>query len=248
MQTFDDLSSISGDIDPTTALPYAPLSVLQAAHWSAADIKARVLSEKMPPSAADGELGLTQSTAEISTMYNRMRVRSPRRLASPSSSGLQTMSFSALSLSSTGYTSSSNVQLYHPVPADDTHRIGAGGLLFFNNNAASAAPIPGINGMPELGPEWNGNASSTATTSRTKPLAPSHSEATFFGILRGARRGPEIEAKFRESGGSLVPLPGMDKIKEERWSKIEPFRCVVPSFIPSLLLTQTQVLCRVLGR
>jgi hypothetical protein len=76
--------------------------------------------------------------------------------------------------------------------------------------------------MPDFGPEWG------ETTSRQKPAPPPHDERSFFGIMRGARRGPEIDAKFREEGGSLLLMPGMvDKAADERWSKVEPFRFAV---------------------
>lgn len=77
--------------------------------------------------------------------------------------------------------------------------------------------------MPDVGPEWG-----ETTTKGSKPQLPPHDERTFFGIMRGARRGPEIDAKHREEGGSLLLMPGMvDKSNEERWSRVEPFRFAV---------------------
>ncbi|KAL1410578.1 hypothetical protein Q8F55_004591 [Vanrija albida] len=213
--TFDDLSSISSDVDPTTALPYAPLSVLQAAHWSAADLKNRVLNEKVPASALEGELGLTQSTTDLCAVYARRRA--PRRAGSPYDSGMRgSISFSSLSL---GTNRNSGGPAFHPVPSDDTHRIGAGGLLFFDSKVAASAPLPGIPGLPDHGPEWGDE-----TTTKGKARPPPQNESTFFGVIRGSKTGPEIEDKFREDGGLLVPLPGMDKSKEDKWSKMEPFR------------------------
>lgn len=132
-----------------------------------------------------------------------------------------TLSFSSLSLNAgLGNPTAPNATFF-PVPSDDTHRIGATGLLFVSNQSVTA-PLPSIPGMPDFGPEWG------EMTSRQKTTPPPHDERSFFGIMRGARRGPEIDAKFREEGGSLFMLPGMvDKAADERWSKVEPFRFAV---------------------
>lgn len=225
--SFEDLSAISSDIDPDTALPYAPLAVLQAAHWSAADLKTRITSGKAINNAREGELGLTKTTAEICSVYARRRSgrgrMSPQHSLPPGS-----LSFSSLSLASSPFASSSTDMLYHPIPDDDTHRVGAAGLLFLNRGSPSET-LPGILGMPDLGPQWNPNASWNTYTpneppKRGKTPPPTHGENTFFGLQRGARRGPEINTKYREEGGGIIPLPGMDNKKQERWSKTEPFR------------------------
>lgn len=126
-----------------------------------------------------------------------------------------------MTLSSMGYTSPAGTGVYHPVPSDDTHRIGAGGLLFLDPNRV-AAPLPGIPGMPDMGPEWEDDK---ATKGKLRP--PPQGERTFFGIMRGIKSGPEIDAIHREAGDVRhIVLPGLDKGKEERWSKVEPYRWV----------------------
>jgi hypothetical protein len=107
--------------------------------------------------------------------------------------------------------------VFHPVPADDTHRIGAGGLLFFNPSAV-VAPLPGIPGIPNMGPDWGEDKGT-----KGKPSAPPQSERTFFGVKRGTLTGAEIDAKFREDGDIHMTL-AVDKSKDERWSKVEPYR------------------------
>lgn len=220
--TFDDLSAISSDIDPHTTLPYAPLTVLQAAHWSTADLKNRITHERVTPSAPARELGLTQSSAEISAMYARRRA-GRSRMASPGSFDTQSsVSFSSLSLSSMGYQHPGiGDGLYHPVHSDDTHHIGARNMLFVDPSSTSST-VPEILGMPDMGPEWgNGDKAAVMGKTRTQPQG----EKTLFGIKSGARRGIEIDAKFREEGGNThIALPGLGKVKEEKWSKVEPYR------------------------
>ncbi|GMK58666.1 hypothetical protein CspeluHIS016_0601080 [Cutaneotrichosporon spelunceum] len=212
--SFEDLSVISSDIDPATSLPFAPLHVLQAAHWQAADFKNRVSGAKNIDN--EGELGLTQNTSEISGLFQRRRkVRRSRPSSTFRSSS--TLSFSSLSLN-TGHTVAPDAT-YFPVPSDDTHRIGATGMLFVSTQSVTA-PLPSIPGMPDFGPEWG------EAVGRQKTPPRPHDERSFFGIIRGALRGPEIDAKFREEGGTLPP--GMvDKSGAERWSKVEPFRFAV---------------------
>ncbi|KAK4683696.1 hypothetical protein P7C73_g6536, partial [Tremellales sp. Uapishka_1] len=222
--TFADLSSISSDIDPNTSLPYAPLHVLQSAHWSAADLRSRILSSSASDSA---ELGLTQSSSDISSLVKRRRKPTSRsRVTSPTLSDLSTIS-SLPSFSS--FTSTPGHSLaattYHPVPSDDTHRIGAGGLLFLSQPSNSS--LLGIPGIPDLGPEPPSTTDGKKSASRSPP----HGEKTFFGILSNKRKGAEIEETFRPEAGSGDWIQDMGslglsqtQVKEERWSRLEPFR------------------------
>ncbi|BEI83846.1 hypothetical protein CcaverHIS002_0404500 [Cutaneotrichosporon cavernicola] len=217
--SFEDLSVISSDIDLATALPYAPLHILQAAHWQAADFKSRISGAKNADN--EGELGFTQTTSEISGLFQRRKV-GRSRLSTPYGSSLpskSTLSFSSLSLNPGLGNPVAPDATFFPVPSDDTHRIGATGLLFVSTQSVTA-PLPSIPGMPDFGPEWG------EAISRQKPPSRPHDERSFFGIMRGARRGPEIDAKLREEGGILPP--GMvDRAADERWSKVEPFRFAV---------------------
>lgn len=217
---FEDLSTISSDIDPDTALPYAPLPVLQAAYWSAADLKTRITSGKAINSARDGELDLAKTTSEICSLYARRRNGRGRGSQSPPIGPGSALTFSALSQVSSPFASSPTTGLFHPIPDDETHRIGAGGMLFLNH-VAPTETLPSILGMPDLGPEWG---TPVGEPKRSKSDPPTHGEGTSFGLQRGARLGPDIDARFREEGGVIIPLPGMDSGKLERWSKTEPFR------------------------
>lgn len=104
------------------------------------------------------------------------------------------------------------------MPVDDTTRIGAGRLVFLNPSTSN--PITGLTNMPNLGPDWNGQ---TGNGSGKDTETPPQNEKTFFGILRGARRASEIEAKVKAAHTPLIAIPE-GKAKEEKWSKLEPFR------------------------
>lgn len=221
--TFEDLSRISTDIDPDTALPYAPLAVLQAAHWTAADLKTRITHDRTQsptssplPSPAlppPDELGLGQTTGEISALAARRRA--PRsRMASPvSGSSISSMSFSSFSLASTPATTAPlGDDVFHPVPADATHRIGAGGLAFLDPHAPDLPGLPRLPDMPDMGPDWGDKGAGSG-----KQIAPPHGERAFFGIMRGMRTRAEIDTAFREDGS-------VGKDADERWTKVEPYR------------------------
>lgn len=110
--------------------------------------------------------------------------------------------------------------MYHPVPSDDTHRIGAGGLLFLNPSSTSETAVPGIPGMPDLGPlpaqdaqlDYLDHLSPTLNSKTTaKPRPQPHGESTYFGLLRSARLLPDLLASPSAS-------------TDVKWSKVEPFR------------------------
>ncbi|WVQ85682.1 hypothetical protein IAT38_007848 [Cryptococcus sp. DSM 104549] len=234
--TFDDLSTIASDIDPHTTLPYAPLSVLQAAHWAAADLRARVtahertvVSTTPSPSSADdeNELGLTETTSSIVAAINkrrrpapRSRVPSPAATWGPSSAGNMPLPSPALSTFDT-LQSSTEQRVWHPVPSDETHRIGASGLL-----SLQPPSVAGMQGVPDFGPDLldvlpqEGNVASKA-----KP--PPHGEKNFFGLAGGKATGSEIEEKWMSEGGAFAMAHlglGEGRSKEDKWTKIEPFR------------------------
>lgn len=190
------------------------MNVLQAAHWSAADLKTRITFDKNEEQ--DAELGLTLTSSNITQQRRRM---GPRLRGGNSPYNLpNTLSFSSLSSTLSSFTPASTDPLYHPVPADDTTRIGAGRLVFLNPSTSN--PITGLTNMPNLGPDWSGQA---GIGSSKDTETPPQSEKTFFGILRGARRASEIEAKIKQQQQPLVAIPE-SKMREERWSKLEPFR------------------------
>jgi hypothetical protein len=220
LQTFDELSVIAADIDPETSLPYAPLHVIQAAHWSAANLKSRILAT----GNADEEpadLGLTLSTMDIVTQYSKRR-RAPRsRLASPStnqntinssisSSTSTTMSTSNSANSDLSHTLNPSVsELFHPVPTDDTSRIGAGGLVFLAALATSTTPLPGL---PDLGPSFHPTSSHTHDLdSRSKPRPPPQNESTHFGLAN-----PSLPSS------RIISHPSLSLPTE--WTRLPPFR------------------------
>lgn len=249
IQTFEDLSAIAADIDPHSSLPYAPLNMLQAAHWSAADLKTRLVN----PATESSELGVTQTTTEIASPLSARRRKPRSRVVSPSASSQFSSDQSLPSLSSATVTGKLD-QMYHPIPTDDTHRIGAGGLPFLNALAAANTPLPGISGIPDLGPindlDLHDQASAAAAASSTsatpapksKPKPP-HDEKTQFGLSRPSRSLTEIyqatsAAAFPSYPFShLTPSTGIREpiSPSTKWSKLEPFRFSVEFFNVHLL-------------
>ncbi|ODN84502.1 hypothetical protein L202_00435 [Cryptococcus amylolentus CBS 6039] len=227
--TFEDLSTIASDLDPHTSLPYAPLAVLQAAHWAAADLRARVTAheriEEGQEAEEKDELGLTHTTSEIvDTLRNRRRRPTPRsRVPSPVTTwGASSSTSSAFvappsSASSTTDMNHSNhlaQSVWYPVPSDETHRIGASGLL--------SSGISGVSGVPDFGPDL---ADVFSQTSPVKSKPAPHGEKSSFGLVGGKATASEIEDKWVDEGGGFALLNlGLGKEKQDQWTKTEPFR------------------------
>ncbi|WVR05851.1 hypothetical protein IAU60_002877 [Kwoniella sp. DSM 27419] len=244
--TFDDLSVIAADIDPNTHLPYAPLAVLQAAHWTAADLRARITAHERAtepaPAEDDNELGLMSSTSVITSSLRTRRRPTPRSRvpspANPSHIGLPSLSHGA---KAAPHASAHTV--YHPVPTDETHRIGASGLLTMTGQAVETGGIAmssigmSIHGIPDFGPDLvDVPLLPEVTTSKSKARPPPHSEKTFFGLLGAKMTAAEIEEKWISEGGAFA-LSGLGfgdapakPMVEDRWTRIEPFRFSVEFF------------------
>lgn len=223
--TFDDLSIISSDIDAHTTLPYAPLQVLQAAHWAAADLRSRINAYDSVEFSSDGphELGLTVTTAAIASASSKPRknggsARMPfGRVPSSASHGDSSSSMSRST------TDPIDPTIYHPVPTDDTHRVGAGGLLFLSASPLSdGAAGTGI--LPDLGPQDEVHNIIAGSSTARKRVVP-EGESTYFGLLPPSRTAAEIIAAF-----NLDDLPS-----ELRWTKVEPFRFSVEFWGAELL-------------
>ncbi|WVQ62231.1 uncharacterized protein L199_000370 [Kwoniella botswanensis] len=242
--TFDDLSTIASDIDPATHLPYAPLPVLQAAHWAAADLRSRVTAHEKtgasPPTADDeNELGLTQSTTAICTRNRRRRPATRSRVPSPAIPSSST--WGPPSPSSTIDTlpslHSSHNTVWHAVPTDGTHKIGASGLLSLSNSTQYNA----LGDMPDFGPEPLDPAPHPNSDVMDKNRPPPHGERSAFGLMGNKMSGKDLEDKWINEGGSFMisglGLEGdspskvtLGDVNEERWTKIEPYRFSVEFF------------------
>lgn len=206
VQTFDDLSTIAADIDPTTSLPYVPLAVLQAAHWAAADLRNKILG----PTTSEQDLGMTTTASALVAPDNKRRRVTPR-------SRTVSASNSALSLSMSDSPSLAG-GTYHPIPIDDTHRLGAGGQLFLAALATATTPLPGMPGIPDLGPEVDSYSVEGARPAKFRP--PPQGEKTAFGLLRGCKTTSEL---LEEHALSLNGLSLRDTTSL-RWTKAEPYR------------------------
>ncbi|RXK42475.1 hypothetical protein M231_00029 [Tremella mesenterica] len=210
--TFDDLSTISSDIDPNTSLPYAPLAVLQAAHWAAADLRSRVQSSDLTESDdSTHELGLTKTTSEITAMVSRPRRQGGSRVVSGRTSNISTYPDSP---SFASFASRSSIDMmdrttYHPIPSDDTHRMGAGGLLFLSTSSTERNALAGV---PDLGPDLD-PTSPFPTTTKKRPVP--QGEKTFFGLSTSSKTAMGIALSTRDPS-SLT--------EDTRWTRVEPFR------------------------
>jgi hypothetical protein len=214
VQTFEDLSIIASDIDQQTGLPFAPLHVLQAAHWSAADLKSRIINATNGPGEPDPVLGLCKAASELSLLNQRRRRPRASRNVTPSSeygsfSSIPSVFTNSVSIPQTTTAPSS---LYHPIPNDDTNRMGAAGLLFTNAQTTASTPMPLISGMPDLGPSSTLTVNNEGLNTDKPPSKPGpqpHDERTYFGLSRQSRL--------------LSDLP-TSSAPESRWTKAEPFR------------------------
>ena len=221
-QTFEDLSTIAADIDPHTGLPFAPLHVLQAAHWSAADLKSRILNAAISEREPEAALGLCKSAQELSQVSQRRRRPRASMNVTPSSEHGSSFSIGpSASISSVFNSNSTGTAnpLYYPVSSDDTYRVGAAGLLFTNTHLTAAAPILGILGMPDFGPaaaatDFYEPPQDGDSEEKPKPRPPPHDERTYFGLSRQCRLLSDIISS------SNIDSKG-------RWSKAEPFRFCV---------------------
>ncbi|KAI5115949.1 hypothetical protein M0805_003114, partial [Coniferiporia weirii] len=107
--SLEDLIEISQDVSPTTGRPYAPTSVIQAAHWDQSVLRHHIThrpNPSSPPSprslvpTRDGGLGLARTTADIIAELNA----APAGAVEPH-------------------------RAYYPVPVDSMSRIGDTAVL-----------------------------------------------------------------------------------------------------------------------
>lgn len=180
--------------------------MLQAAHWAAADLRNKVLTAG---SVETSELGISASTSAIAAPDTKRRRVTPRsRIVSNTGS----------SFSATAGDASARSDIYHLVPTDDTYRMGAGGLLFLTALATAAAPLPGIQGLPDLGPEVDSYSVEGAKPSKFRP--PPQGERTQFGLLRSIRTTAEL---LEEHALSLSGLSLRETVSQ-KWTKLDPYR------------------------
>nr|XP_019049196.1 hypothetical protein I302_02977 [Kwoniella bestiolae CBS 10118]OCF28126.1 hypothetical protein I302_02977 [Kwoniella bestiolae CBS 10118] len=244
--TFDDLSTIAADIDPSTHLPYAPLSVLQAAHWAAADLRSRVTAHEKTgsPTTVDdeNELGLTQTTTAICTSGRKRRPAPRSRVPSPAIPSSSTWGHSSPSstIDSLPSLHSSQNTVWHAVPTDGTHKIGASGLL----NQASSMQFTALGDMPDFGPDPLEVPFQASSEPIEKARPPPQGERTAFGLMGDKMTGKEIQDKWVNEGGSVMfsglgledgsslsnSRMAIGNGNEERWTKIEPYRFSVEFF------------------
>lgn len=122
----DDIIAISQHVSPTTGRPFAPLSVLQEAHWNQSLLRCQITTKvnptsspsspsSSPPPSREKELGLSITTAEI-------LARLPASDSSPYPA---------------------DDKLYHPVGHDSSVRIGdSGGIEGASMDQLFESPPP----------------------------------------------------------------------------------------------------------
>lgn len=221
------------------------MSVLQAAHWSAADLRARVTAHERDGNVVGesdddkNELGLTQTTSSIVEGLRKRRRPAPRsRVTSPMApwgSSHTSLAATINSISSVTDISGSSLpslshSVWYPVPSDETHRIGASGLL-----STGSLSTANISGVPDFGPDLV-----DVLPQEGSKLKPPHGEKNFFGLVSGKATEEEIEEKWINEGGAFamshLGLMGSGNGKEDKWTKIEPFRWVNRFMFKTLLL------------
>lgn len=231
---------MSLDINPATGLPFVPVQVLQAAHWSAADLRGRILygSEVADPTqASDGELGLAVTASDIAKSLSRVRLGSPRArphaIAGTSFSSAKFMSSPSIATSSPRSVSGTGgapgfdpaEQLYFPVPCDETLRVGDGGFLFLTNPAEGSSADLLAGGLPDLGPDLSSSVLPIGG-SEVQPKPPM-GESSYFGIGPISMTAREIEERWRDAQSpspSYGPLVREKAGQPQRWTRVEPFR------------------------
>lgn len=160
-----------------------------------------------PSSSESAELGLSTTVSALVAPDNKRRRVTPRsRVVSASASASGPADEPARS------------DKYHLVPIDDTYRMGAGGLVFLTALASSSAPLPGIHGMPDMGPDVDTYSVEGAKPSRFRP--PPQGERTQFGLMRNIRTTAEL---LEEHALSLSGL-SLSDTASQRWTKLDPYR------------------------
>ena len=207
-QSFEDLSIISHDLDSATSLPFTPLSVLQASHWTAADLRSRLSREYSrnisPPIEENYELGLSYDTMELVAQKTQRRPLPQSRIVSPTTGTFPRQVSRSNSLSSL-VTPPQADPLYRSLHSDDTHRIGAGGLLSF----FAATPPQGTMDLLDFGPDDSHPAEGA---SRTNIRPPPQGEDTCFGLLAPMKTLGEISQR------------NTDHDLKTRWTSNRPYR------------------------
>ena len=152
------------------------------------------------------ELGLSTTVSALMAPDTKRRRVTPRsRVASASASSLHSLD-------------DARSDRYHLVPIDDTYRMGAGGLVFLTALPSSSAPLPGINGLPDMGPDVDTYSVEGAKPSRFRP--PPQGERTQFGLTRNIRTTAEL---LEEHVLSLSGL-SMSDTSSQKWTKLDPYR------------------------
>lgn len=184
----------------------------------------------------DPDLGLSKPISELASLTSRRRRGRSSRNATPFNQfGPRSSSSNDPSSSISSIFADPPIApgtMYHPIPVDDTHRIGAAGLLFTSALATAEAPLPGIPGMPNLGPlpedalgfldQLDPNPPPIDPKIAIRPQP--HGEKTYFGLSRQCRLLSD-----------LVSMPQHSAV-ETRWSKVEPYRFSVEFWdLPTLV-------------
>lgn len=227
LQTFDQLSQLSADINPATGLPYVPLGVLQAALWASSDYQGKITAYRPDGTTAKGDTevpknGVALTTKEVcelaapaSASIGRKAWLSPsaessRRARARSSSPAPVLHDlgPALGGTSLGPFTSALDRPFWPVPTDETRRIG---------DAVNAMnELNPTTGLPDLGPRREGDSPTKA--SHDPSVLSGDPGDPYFGFSSPMRTGREILAASQRG------MAGKQYDDDALWSRHEPFR------------------------
>lgn len=198
----DDLMEIAQDVSPTTGKPYAPPSVLQAAHWNQSLLRHRISHRP-----SNTTLPLTPP-----------RSPGPNASASSSSDGLGlalTTSEILARLADHQDGSLDEHKMYYPVPVDSSSRVG-------DTNGIENATMDQLF-SPPTSPNIDSPSSPSAAASKPSHMS-SHTLSTFFGIQtlpHSAASAIESDTTGRKSWSPFPPIRfgiefwGVEKLKEK---------------------------------
>lgn len=229
LQTFEQLSQLSADINPATGLPYVPLVVLQAALWASSDYQGKITAYRPDGTIGKGDTevprnGVALMTKEICDLAAPTPASTSRRPwlvpSAESSRRARTRSSSpapmlhdlgpALGAPSLGPFTSALDRPFWPVPIDSTIRIG--------DTVTSTNELNPTTGLPDLGPRREEEGDSSTKAPHDSGVLSGDADDPYFGFSSPMRTGREILAASQRG------MSGKQYNDGALWSRYEPFR------------------------
>lgn len=186
-----------------------------------------VTAADLVDSTSKGKRRVTPRSRVVSPTNSESRLNTGRK-GGEERSGLYSSvrRIPSTALLSGGLSSTAKDMVYYPIPTDDTHRAGAGGLTFMltdyhsaaeDNNMGAATSGSGVDGISHVGEGgwWSDDENPSGTGKKRTPPA---SEKTFFGLLNSSTPLSDIVSC---SSPSSFPDPTSAL---SRYTPTQPFR------------------------